>query len=253
MALLNKHIVVTRAADQSASFTAKLQIAGALVLNFPLIDVIPYSESNCPVHPDEFDWLVVTSVNAVRHFGTCLRAADNSYADLRHCRAAAIGEATAQALREEGLEVHIIPETHVSGPLIEAILNSEPRPKGKRVLLPQGNLAKSGIAETLEAHGMCVTPVVCYTTVLRQPDLLEIQGLLDFFPDGITFFSPSAVEAFTHARLPEKTATEGIRLVYASIGPVTTKALRNAGLSPVIEAHRQREDGIIEALKTCFE
>ncbi len=252
MTLLNKRIVVTRAKDQSASLIAKLREDRALVLYLPLIDIVPSANGYCPERLTDYDWLVLTSVNAVRHFGACLNAAEKSYADLRQCRVAAIGEATARALRNTGVEVHVVPETHVSGPLIEALLNSEPRPEGKRVLLPQGNLSKSDIADALEAKGMSVTPVVCYETVLRQPEPLELQEFLDFAPDGITFFSPSAVHSFTRAGLPEKLAAKGNHPVYASIGSLTTRALQNGALSPFVEARQQSEEGIIDAMKTYF-
>ncbi len=252
MRSLNKRIVVTRDAKQSITFGAILRNAGALVFYLPLINVVPLKKTTCPLALSEFDWFVATSVNAVHYFGDCLRAAGKSYADLTHCRVAAIGKTTAGALRELGVEVSLVPETQVSGPLVDALLKSEHSPEGKRVLFPQGTLAKPGIARALEAAGMSVTRITCYETTLRQPDVAELQEFMAFSPEAVTFFSPSAVHAFSQAGFPQKMAGSSLRPVYVSIGPVTTRALADDSLTPVIEAAQQHENGMLEILQGYF-
>ncbi len=251
--LNEKRVVVTRAAVQSHTFVAALEQAGARVLNMPMIETVPNTEAKCPEDLAGFDWLVVTSVNSVQYFEDCLHSAGKSYSNLLHCRVAAIGEATARALRSKGLETCLVPQPGVSDALAKAIGNSETRPRDKKVLLPQGSLAKSDIIHTLEQHGMLVTPVVCYKTLYRRPSPEEITLLLDFLPDAITFFSPSAVESFAASDLPDRLASRIRRIIYISIGPVTTRALEDARMTPAIESSRQCEEGLVEALKAYYQ
>ncbi len=252
MMLRDKHIVVTRAQRQAVSFIDKLLNDGAQVFELPLIEIGPVPEARCPHSLSEFNWLVVTSANAVHYFGNCLRVSGKSYADLHHCQVAAIGRATANALREEGLEVQVIPDTHVSEFLVKALLERESSPEKKRVLLPLGNLAQSDITKELEAAGMQVLQITCYKTLFKQPDQTEIERMLDFSPDVITFFSPSAVSAFAEGGLMKRLSESLLRPLHVSIGPVTTRALNNNALKPLIEASYQTEDGMIQAMKDYF-
>lgn len=252
MMLRDKHIVVTRAQRQAVSFIDKLLNDGAQVFELPLIEIGPVPEARCPHSLSEFNWLVVTSANAVHYFGNCLRVSGKSYADLHHCQVAAIGRATANALREEGLEVQVIPDTHVSEFLVKALLERESSPEKKRVLLPLGNLAQSDITKELEAAGMQVLQITCYKTLFKQPDQTEIERMLDFSPDVVTFFSPSAVRAFADGGLMKSLLEILLRPLYVSIGPVTTQALNTNALKPVIEASNQTEDGMIQVMKDYF-
>src|SRR6185503_20013248 len=87
-------VIVTRPAHQSAGTVAALRALGAKVIEFPAIRIEPVETKagRAEVVPDDFDWLVYTSANAVvfaaRRLKTPARA-----------RVAAIGPATAQARR----------------------------------------------------------------------------------------------------------------------------------------------------------
>ena len=65
--------------------------------------------------------------------------------------------------------------------------------------------------------------------------------------DYITFLSSSTVEAYIESLENKLEGTEHIK--YASIGPVTSKSMRKAGLSVDIEAVKYTADGVIEAIK----
>src|SRR5690348_15849225 len=72
-----------------------------------------------PVDASGYDWLVVTSRNGAHELGRREVTAN---------RIAAIGPATASALREHGLRVDLVPETHTQEGLRDAL------PPGRRLL-----------------------------------------------------------------------------------------------------------------------
>jgi uroporphyrinogen III methyltransferase/synthase len=65
--------------------------------------------------------------------------------------------------------------------------------------------------------------------------------------DLITFTSSSTVENFLGLGLPWP---KGMRI--ASIGPITSKTVRDHGLSVDIEARRHDIDGLVEAIREFF-
>ena len=60
------------------------------------------------------------------------------------------------------------------------------------------------------------------------------------------------MKVFCSAQLPETLAQASPTAIYASIGPVTTASMKDAGLAPVIEASRQVEDNLMEVLNEYF-
>ena len=68
--------------------------------------------------------------------------------------------------------------------------------------------------------------------------------------DVVTFTSGSTVRSFV-SEMKENVQLRG-KFVSASIGPITSQALREAGLEPGIEAAVYDVDGLIEAIKRYF-
>lgn len=246
--LQDRRIIITRATHQSESLAGKFEQAGAKVFHLPLIDIVPNDEVSPPESLQAFDWIVFTSVNAVNCFEACIARAGRSLADCSACRIAAIGEATAGALKAKGITPETVPETHVSGMLAAALLDVEKQPAGKRVLIPQSDIARTIIADALTAAGMSVTPLTVYHTRSRTPSRKMMDDLARFQPEFVALFSPSAVKAYRAGGAHDVLVEQAVRPVYVSIGPVTTAALEEDGLGPVIEAQGQSEESLIAAI-----
>ena len=87
-----------------------------------------------------------------------------------------------------------------------------------------------------------------YRTVPETNDLTGGQARLrEEGADLITFASSSAAENFFALHLP---LPEGIQ--FASIGPVTTTALKRHKLKPHIEAKQHDIPGLVEAIRLFF-
>jgi uroporphyrinogen III methyltransferase / synthase len=84
--------------------------------------------------------------------------------------------------------------------------------------------------------------VAVYETVAEEADPAVVEAARE--ADYVTFTSSSTVTNFVHAvgaRFPDRA-----RIV--SIGPVTSEAAREAGLTVDVEADRHDPDGVVEAL-----
>src|SRR3954447_21738047 len=103
--LLDLRVVVTRSEHQSAGLAAAFERAGARVDLLPLLAVVPPADPRPMERAAEdlasYDWLVFTSVNAVEAF---LRLTGPLRTGLK---IAAVGPATAAALRTFGSEPHL--------------------------------------------------------------------------------------------------------------------------------------------------
>lgn len=158
-----------------------------------IIDCVPiddYAKAD-PVLKDitTFDWIVFTSVNGAKYLFERLYAIGKDARTLSNAKIAAIGKTTAKRLKEFGITVDMVPENESSAGLLEefARLNM----KGKRVLLPQSQIASNELHDGLLEMNANIEKITVYKTVEIEP------GEIDFdYIDRILFTSGSTVRAF---------------------------------------------------------
>ncbi len=246
--LFGKRVVVTRAAGQARELSERLEALGAETIELPVIslaapqDTGPLDEAISRL--EHFDWILFTSVNGVRFF---LERLDASSGDLRKVRAklCAIGPATRRAVEALHLKVDLMPEEYVAESVAEAFAKFDLR--GTKVLLPRAEAAREVLPQALRAMGAEVDVVAAYRNVI--PPEAEARARELFAgeapkPDWVTFTSGSTVENFVGL-----VGTEALQCVRcASIGPVTTAALRARGIEPAVEASKYTIEGLVAAL-----
>jgi uroporphyrinogen-III synthase len=247
--LAGKRIVVTRAQRQSGSLRELLEQRGAEVLLLPTIETLP-PDSFAPLDQalrdaTEYQWLVVTSANAVRVIGERLAAAGLNPRALGHLRIAAVGPSTADALKELGLAVELMPERYV-GEVLAATL--APRVSGQRVLLVRARAARDVVPDALRSAGAELKIVDAYWTVMPTDSAERAKEIFTRigFPDAIVFTSGSTVRNLQQV-LAEAGLTMPLEVACVSIGPVTSAALREAGLSVAAEAEAATLDALVRA------
>lgn len=232
--LAGQTVVVTRARQQAGELAARLRALGAGVVELPVIEFEPL---DFPA-PDwaAYDWAIFTSANGVEFFFARVEPRPGP-------RLCAIGPATAAALRRRGLEPELVPEEFVAESVVAAL--AARGVAGRRVLLPRAAEARDVIPEELRRLGAQVDVVPVYRTV--SPPGLE-QRAQELFslvrPHWVTLTSSSTVRHLLAAVPRERLA--GVRL--ASIGPVTTRTAREAGLEVTVEASRYTVEGLAEAM-----
>jgi uroporphyrinogen-III synthase len=200
----------------------------------PLIAIEPLldgAELRRLVEVGDHDWIVFTSANAVRAVGLLpgrVRA-----------RSAAVGPATAGALRELGVEPALVPERFAASEIAGGL---EPL-QGARMLLPQSEIAEPLLADELRARGATVDVVEAYRTVPREPSAEELVTLRS--ADAILLASGSA------ARSLAQHGGEGGAFVVC-IGPATAGVARESGLAVGLVAEEATGEGMIATVVSHF-
>jgi uroporphyrinogen III methyltransferase/synthase len=248
--LQGQTIVVTRMRDQADGLCRFLRSAGAEVLEAPTIEIGPIEDygqvDDALRHLDRYQWLVLTSANGVDAMFARIKAAGLDPRCLTQVKIAAIGSATARRLIEQGIEPNLVPPEAVGESMAEALIEQGVR--GSRILLLVADIARTQLADALQAAGAQCDSLPIYRT--RCPAALPadfIEGLDRGQIDWITLTSPSSFVNLLSLLGPQR--CERLRAVeLASIGPVTTRAIQKAGYSVAAEADPHDVLGLVSAI-----
>ena len=203
--LAGRTVMITRARAQAAEFAAELEGYGARVVACPTIEIVPPA-TYAPL--DEavdnlfgYDWLVLTSANAVEHFLARLSALGKDVSELDGLRVCAIGEATAERLVAAHVHVDVVPEkSRAEGVFaaLETYLGGREHFEGLNFLLPRAAVARDFLPRALEAAGARADVVEAYRTVRPETtDRARAEALLvGGGVDCVTFTSSSTVHNF---------------------------------------------------------
>ena len=172
-----------------------------------LIRIEPLGDD--PVDASEYDWLVVTSRNGADELGRRGVTAN---------RIAAIGPATADALRAHGLRVDLVAATHTQ--------------EGLRDELPAGRLLLAA-AEGARRDVLDADVVPLYRTVELAPEI-----------------PPADIALIMSGSAARSLAAGGGRMPVVAIGRQTAAEARSAGLEVVAVAENHDIDGLIDALRS---
>ncbi len=248
-----KTILVTRAASQSRQFTDLLEAAGAQVIEMPTLEIGPPSSwrdlDRAIAHIDDFDWLILTSTNAVDYFLDRLEVVTGERTFYSNIKIAVVGEKTAQRLLRFGVQPDFIPRNFVA----DALVSNFPEPLGGlRVLFPR---VESGGREVLVKEftslGAKVREVAAYES--RCPERITpaaLQALQTGQVDVVTFASSKTVKHF--CQLVEQADAQWqqwlTNIAIAAIGPQTSQACESLLGRVDVEATEYTLDGLTQAI-----
>jgi uroporphyrinogen III methyltransferase/synthase len=249
--LLGKRIVVTRTRKQASALSSKLRALGAHVIELPTIRIEPpgnlreFAELVQDAHI--YDWIVFTSANGVEAFFNIFFKLYDDVREIGGVRIAAIGPATAQRLKDLHLHVDLQPEEFVAEAVVREF-QKQGSIENLRILVVRAEKAREVLPKELSAAGAIVDEAFAYRTVPETRDTHGAQRqLAQRGADLITFTSSSTVENFVALGLPWP---KGMRI--ASIGPITSKTVRDQGLNVDAEARRHDIDGLVQAIRELF-
>jgi uroporphyrinogen III methyltransferase/synthase len=225
--LSGQTVLVTRAADQASDFTELLQRQGARVWELPTLSITPPSSweplDQAIVQLSRFDWLILTSANAVTSFFERLQVAGKDSRALAGVQVAVVGTKTAMALAQFGIQPDLSPETFVADALLESLIQAGEL-QGQRILFPR---VESGgrevLVQGLRDQGAEVSEIPAYESACPQEgDASVLRALREKSITVVTFASSKTVQHFvqllSQADLDLQVLEE---VVIAAIGPKT--------------------------------
>jgi uroporphyrinogen-III synthase len=248
--LTGRRILVTRRPEQSATLTAALTALGAQVVEVPLLELAPPEDpeplARALAGLDRYEWIVLTSANAVEALADALARAGRSLPGTT--RLASVGPSTSRRAREAlGREIAVEPPSDFRAEgLLRALEGLEMA--GRSVLQPVSDRARDVLAEGLRARGAQVDVVVAYRTATPAGAGEALLKALQAGTDLVALASPSAVEGLV-AALGPRSADVSVAL----IGPVTEHAARAAGLDVRVVASPATAEGLVESIRRHFQ
>ncbi len=245
--LFGKRIVVTRTREQAGSLSRELARLGADVLELPTIRIDPPDDpaafDEMVLHAHEYNWLVFTSPNGAERFFSRYYELREDAREIGGARIAAVGPSTAKVIRSYRFAVDLLPEEYLAEGLIKAFTAESIENLNMLVIRPQEN--RDVLVDGLTRLGAIVDSAIAYKTVPETTGISQVlQNLRENGADAITFTSASTVNHFLDLRIPWP---DGMKS--ASIGPVTSAALREHGLEVDIEAPSHDIPGLVQALQ----
>lgn len=242
--LQGKRVLVTRPRTASVDLIAALRAQGARVIDCPLIRIAYIMPPNAAAISQRYDWVVFTSLHAVRGLWRVLETRGLDARALAGARVAAVGPKTAAELRAIGVRADLVPAIHRASALIDALAGHDSH--GQRVLFPCGTLARDELRAGLRQRGMTVEELAVYDT-LPEATGVHAQREIEQGVDAALFYCPSAVRSAVDAGLCLESS------VVACIGPTTAAAVREVGWDPQVVADTHTDTGLLSALRDYYE
>jgi uroporphyrinogen III methyltransferase/synthase len=251
--LFGKRIVVTRTRQQAGDLSRQLKSFGADVYELPTIRIEPAPNKmefgQLVLEAHKYEWIIFTSPNGVQSFFDMFFKIYKDAREIGGAKLVAIGPGTEKKLREFHLGADFVPQKAVAESLVKELIEHAGSIENQTILWVRPEGARDVVAAALNKEGAIVDEAIAYRTV---PETNDITGgharFRDEGADVITFASSSAVDSFMSLGLP---MPENLKI--ASIGPITTTALKRHKLKPHIEAQQHDIPGLAAAILAHFQ
>jgi len=248
--LKGKRVVVTRASSQAGGLRKMLEAKGAEVLEIPTIKILPPQSLDAQKefvemvsHVHTYDWLVFTSVNGVEQFFESFFKVYKDARSLGGAKIAAVGPSTAAKLNTYRYAVDLMPSEYVAEALVQEFADKE-SVENLTMMWIRGAEARDVVSKGLTALGAIVDECIAYETVAETEDVTgDKKRLTDDGADFILFANASGVRHFFENgnTLPEECKI-------ASIGKITSQAIRDLGQEVAIEAPESTMESLVQAI-----
>jgi uroporphyrinogen III methyltransferase / synthase len=259
--LFGARVLILRRIEQSRSFAAALAELGAQPLFAPVTqlreptDLGPLARAIDRL--DTYEWVILTSANAVHRFFAELQARELDARALGLARIACVGPVTAAALAEHGVRADLVPHHGDSQAMADALIEAAGGSiREARVLFPRAERGRDDAGETLARAGAEVDLAPLYRTVTVSSDDPTVRYGLRALQQGnveiATFFAPSQVTALVEllgAEAPQQ--IRACRLV-AAIGNTTRRALQDHGISVDVVPSSPRAEVLASELAAAY-
>jgi len=245
-------VLVPRTREQAGSLDAELRGYGAVPVEVPTISVEP---PRTPQQMDRairglvegrYEWVAFTSANALRAVRDKITELGLDARSMSGLKIAAVGQATADALRAWGIEPDLVPRGEQSAaglvqefPEFDRVLDPI-----NRVLLPRADIATDELLAGLLQLGWEVDDVTAYRTVRAAPPPAAVREAIKTGRfDAVLFTSSSTVRNLVGIAGKPHPST-----VVACIGPHTARTAVEHGLVVSVQAPNPSATELTRAL-----
>ena len=257
--LFGKRVLITRTREQASELVSLLEEAGANCLEIATIS-IGQPDSHTAIDQalaelGRYDWLLFTSLNAVKFFFARLFVKNMDSRDLKGVKIGVVGKATAEALTTYGLRADLVPEKFTGEGLAASMLALGVQ--AKKILIPRAQEAREILVERLKAGGAEVTVAPVYKNIrpANQQTALR-QEFEEKNIDLVTFTSSSTVTNFLEMLGPPNQEEldrllAGVLIV--AIGPITADTARKRGLNVDIQPEKFTIPEMVKSIVMYFQ
>ncbi|MEE8600808.1 uroporphyrinogen-III C-methyltransferase [Euzebya tangerina] len=248
--LLGRSVLVPRTRSQASQLSRRLRALGADPVEAPTIAIQPTADPRALVEQVEwmrsgrFSWVAFTSANGVRAVLEVIadRGGDSRW--FASTKIACVGSGTAAALEAVGLRADLVPETFTTrglGEALGAVAAAEAHP----VFLPRADIASDTLVAVLTAAGVALVEAEAYKTVPAEgldPDVVTRlrEGTFDAIALGSSSTARNLIDLLGELPHPD--------IAVISVGPVTSAACRDLGLTITAEADPHDMAGLAAAV-----
>lgn len=260
LSLAGRTVVVTRAQAQADEFVTELEQYGARVVVCPTIEISALESyerlDEAIEHLYGYDWLIFTSVNGVDYFFRRLHASGHETSELDELKVCAIGEATAEKLRDLHVHVDVIPEEFKAEGVfaaLERFVGGRDGLNNLNVLIPRASVARDYLPKALLEAGARVDIVPAYRTSLPADlDRGRVAAMLSGDADCIAFTSSSTVKNLGKLFDTEDLSEALAGVVIACIGDITGATAVDFGLRVEIQPEEFTIPALARAIADYF-
>ncbi len=253
--LTGKTVLITRRREQSHELVAEIERRGGMAIVLPMLRIEdPVDWNACDAALEAiaaYDTVIFTSTNSVLQFHKRMEKCGVAISALEGKEIFAVGERTREELVSRGITVKDLPDRYNAGALLAMFGRKE---KPRKILMPQGNLARKELYEGLTVIGAEVTAVLVYRNLPAEENVRE--ELKRRFRQSefavAAFASPSAIKRFAEVISADEYRGANPRPLLAVIGPTTRQAAIAAGFPVDIQAEVSTSTGLARAIEQHY-
>ncbi|MFU0831461.1 MAG: uroporphyrinogen-III C-methyltransferase [Oscillospiraceae bacterium] len=246
--LYGKRIIVTRPRTHCMDFCRKIRALGGEAVVVPCIQTVPCHQNKMAAVMERlshFTWVTFSSATGVNLFFQALHKAGKDSRALSQIKVAAIGSATAKALKKHGIFADLIPNKFDSLHFSQAL--NKVMDSKDCVLVIRPLEGSSQLEEQFLRKDIPFEAVSCYKTELVQNDENSFPEIRKIIEDGnfdlITFTSASTVKGFVQL-FPN---LDFSHCTAVCIGPETAAEANKYGFHTIV-ARVSTMDGMLETM-----
>lgn len=237
--LFGKNIIVTREISQGNEFGAKIESLGGKALKLPMIELVDNMAGFDYSELKNYQGIMFNSPNGVKFFFEYLK-------DIRviaHLKIGAIGSKTFEELKKYKIVPDVMPCEYLSDKL--GFEMTKVTKEGDKIFIMTSDVSPIDEEDFSKRYKREFKKYIGYKNIPCKISKDEILSKLKE-ATHLTFFSGSSASNFFKI-LGDDKALEGIKII--SIGPSTTKKIREFSNCPVIECKIYTGDEVLKNLE----